>query len=110
MRDCGGRAAVETAGGEAGAHPGHAADPRPQLRPRLLIRHPRPRQHDRRRFLFIIIQLVLINIKLKGNGKRLNSTPHPLKSFIFLSQQTNCTVIILDFTTDCAEDAARNKK
>ena len=69
MRDCGGRAAVETAGGEAGAHPGrHAADPRPQLRPRLLIRHPRPRQHDRRRFLFIIIQLVLINIKLKVKG------------------------------------------
>ena len=68
MRDCGGRAAVETASGEAGAHPGHAADPRPQLRPRLLIRHPRPRQHDRRRFLFIIIQLVLINIKLKVNS------------------------------------------
>ena len=69
MRDCGGRAAVESAGGEAGAHPGrHAADPRLQLRPRLLIRHPRPRQHDRRRFLFIIIQLVLINIKLKVNS------------------------------------------
>ena len=37
-----GRAVVESAGGEAGAHPGHATDPRPQLRPRLLIRHPRP--------------------------------------------------------------------
>ena len=68
MRDCGGRAAVETAGGEAGAHPEHAADPRLQLRPRLLIRHPRPRQHDRRRFLFIILQLVLINIKFKVNS------------------------------------------
>ena len=98
MRDCGGRAAVETAGGEAGAHPGHAADPRPQLRPRLLIHHPRPRQHDRRRFLFIIIQLVLINIKLKVNRKRLNSTPHPLKSFIFLSQQTNCIVTFCRFS------------
>ena len=31
-------------------------------------------------------------------------------SFIFLSQQTNCTVIILDFTTDCAEDAVRTEK
>ena len=69
MRDCGGRAAVESAGGEAGAHPGrHAADPRLQLHPRLLIHQPRPWQHDRRRFLFIIIQLVLINIKLKVNG------------------------------------------
>ena len=64
-----GRALVESAGGEAGAHPGrHAADPRLQLHPRLLIHQPRPRQHDRRRFLFIIIQLVLINIKLKVNG------------------------------------------
>ena len=68
MRDCGVGAAVETAGGEAGSYPGQAADPRPQLRPRLLIHHPRPRQHDRRRFLFIIIQLVLINIKLKVNS------------------------------------------
>ena len=99
MRDCGGRAAVKTAGGEAGAYPGrHAADPQLQLHPSLLIHHPRPRQHDRRRFLFIIIQLVLINIKLKVNGKRLNSTPHPLKSFIFLSQQTNCIVTFFRFS------------
>ena len=32
------------------------------------------------------------------------------KFFIFLSQQTNFTVIISDFPTDCGEDAARTEK
>ena len=40
----------------------------------------------------------------------ISESPKLHKFFIFLSQQTNCTVIILDFTTDCAEDAVRTEK
>ena len=42
--------AGRAASGEAGAHPGQPADPRPQLHPLLLIRHPRhldPRRSTR---------------------------------------------------------------
>ena len=40
----------------------------------------------------------------------ISESPKLHKFFIFLSQQTNFTVIISDFPTDCGEDAARTEK